>query len=128
MITFTAAPSRCGTRRPPAAAISDRWLAPSLLVFILPSSSSVPRTSIFYPTHHTHQQNGPQTRRLLPFRRRLPVRLFNQPHGEVMSHTRNRYIPWTEESGEITACGIPINYNASKEWADKKVVLFSVPG
>ncbi|OOF96829.1 hypothetical protein ASPCADRAFT_206971 [Aspergillus carbonarius ITEM 5010] len=39
-----------------------------------------------------------------------------------------QYIPWTEESGEITACGIPINYNASKEWADKKVVLFSVPG
>ncbi|KAJ5484711.1 Peroxiredoxin Asp f3 [Penicillium diatomitis] len=39
-----------------------------------------------------------------------------------------QYIPWTEESGEITSCGIPINYNASKEWADKKVVLFSVPG
>ncbi|PWY92316.1 Redoxin [Aspergillus heteromorphus CBS 117.55] len=39
-----------------------------------------------------------------------------------------KYIPWTEESGEITACGIPINFNASKEWADKKVVLFSVPG
>ena len=28
----------------------------------------------------------------------------------------------------MTACGIPINYNASKEWANKKVVLFSVPG
>ncbi|KAE8147810.1 FMN-linked oxidoreductase [Aspergillus avenaceus] len=40
----------------------------------------------------------------------------------------DRYIPWTEEKGEITACGIPINYNASKEWADKKVVLFAVPG
>jgi alkyl hydroperoxide reductase 1 len=24
------------------------------------------------------------------------------------------YIPYTEESSEITACGIPINYNASK--------------
>lgn len=23
---------------------------------------------------------------------------------------------------------MPINYNASKEWADKKVVLFAVPG
>jgi hypothetical protein len=41
---------------------------------------------------------------------------------------RPRYIPWSEESGDITACGIPINYNASKEWANKKVVLFSVPG
>ncbi|KAJ5437752.1 uncharacterized protein N7458_008750 [Penicillium daleae] len=39
-----------------------------------------------------------------------------------------KYIPWSEESGEITACGIPINYNASKEWEGKKVVLFSVPG
>ncbi|KAI1613990.1 Redoxin [Exophiala viscosa] len=38
------------------------------------------------------------------------------------------YIPYTEEAADITACGIPINYNASKEWANKKVVLFSVPG
>lgn len=28
----------------------------------------------------------------------------------------------------MTACGIPVPYNASEEWADKKVVLFSVPG
>ncbi|CAG7935755.1 unnamed protein product [Penicillium nalgiovense] len=40
----------------------------------------------------------------------------------------SRYIPWSEESGDITSCGIPINYNASQEWANKKVVLFSVPG
>jgi hypothetical protein len=39
-----------------------------------------------------------------------------------------RYVPYTEEKAEITACGIPISYDASKEWADKKVVLFSVPG
>ncbi|KAJ5502775.1 Redoxin [Penicillium fimorum] len=39
-----------------------------------------------------------------------------------------QYIPWSEESDEITSCGIPINYNASQEWANKKVVLFSVPG
>ncbi|CAI7665698.1 hypothetical protein PCG10_002857 [Penicillium crustosum] len=39
-----------------------------------------------------------------------------------------QYIPWNEESGEITSCGIPINYNASQEWANKKVVLFAVPG
>ncbi|KAJ5334133.1 Redoxin [Penicillium brevicompactum] len=39
-----------------------------------------------------------------------------------------QYIPWSEESDEITSCGIPINYNASQKWADKKVVLFSVPG
>lgn len=38
------------------------------------------------------------------------------------------YIPWSEEKGEITSCGIPINYYASKEWADKKVILFALPG
>ncbi|KAJ5670667.1 Redoxin [Penicillium maclennaniae] len=32
------------------------------------------------------------------------------------------YIPWSEEAGSITSCGIPINYNASAKWADKKVV------
>ncbi|EXJ78737.1 peroxiredoxin pmp20 [Capronia coronata CBS 617.96] len=38
------------------------------------------------------------------------------------------YIPWTPESADITACGIPQNYPASKEWKDKKVVLFALPG
>ena len=40
----------------------------------------------------------------------------------------NSYIPWSEDSSEITSCGIPINYFASKEWADKKVILFALPG
>jgi alkyl hydroperoxide reductase 1 len=39
-----------------------------------------------------------------------------------------RYVPYTDDKSDITACGIPVNYNASKEWADKKVVLFAVPG
>ncbi|EPS40335.1 hypothetical protein H072_5839 [Dactylellina haptotyla CBS 200.50] len=38
------------------------------------------------------------------------------------------YVPYTEEKADITACGVPINYNASKEFAGKKVVLFAVPG
>ncbi|GAD97873.1 peroxiredoxin pmp20 [Paecilomyces variotii No. 5] len=38
------------------------------------------------------------------------------------------YIPWSEDKGDITACGIPINYYASKEWKDKKVVVFALPG
>ncbi|MCJ1332558.1 hypothetical protein MMC10_009251 [Thelotrema lepadinum] len=45
------------------------------------------------------------------------------PEGVVFS-----YVPYTEEKEDITACGIPINYDASKEWANKKVVLFAVPG
>ncbi|RMZ83740.1 hypothetical protein DV738_g910, partial [Chaetothyriales sp. CBS 135597] len=38
------------------------------------------------------------------------------------------YIPYTEESASITACGIPQQYPASKLWADKKVVFFALPG
>ncbi|MCJ1476093.1 hypothetical protein MMC13_004758 [Lambiella insularis] len=45
------------------------------------------------------------------------------PEGTTFS-----YVPYTPEKNEITACGVPITYNASKEWANKKVVLFSVPG
>ncbi|MCJ1363724.1 Peroxiredoxin Asp f3 [Acarospora aff. strigata] len=45
------------------------------------------------------------------------------PDGVVFS-----YVPYTEDKDDITSCGIPQNYNASKEWADKKVVLFAVPG
>lgn len=31
------------------------------------------------------------------------------PEGVVFS-----YVPYTPETGDITACGIPINYDASK--------------
>ncbi len=46
----------------------------------------------------------------------------------MLTVTVYSYVPYTEEKGEITACGIPQNYNASKEFAGKKVVLFAVPG
>ncbi|KAI9870940.1 MAG: Peroxiredoxin Asp f3 [Pleopsidium flavum] len=45
------------------------------------------------------------------------------PDGVVFT-----YVPYTEDKGEVTACGTPQNYNASKEFASKKVVLFAVPG
>jgi hypothetical protein len=45
-----------------------------------------------------------------------------------LTHLSISYIPWSEDSSEITSCGIPINYFASKEWADKKVILFALPG
>ncbi|KAI5295368.1 hypothetical protein KEM52_001639 [Ascosphaera acerosa] len=38
------------------------------------------------------------------------------------------YIPYSPETSTFQACGFPIKYNASKEWADKKVVLVSIPG
>ncbi|KAI4126147.1 MAG: hypothetical protein LQ338_003887 [Usnochroma carphineum] len=38
------------------------------------------------------------------------------------------YIPYTAEHEAITSCGMPQKYEASKEFADKKVVLFAVPG
>jgi len=41
--------------------------------------------------------------------------------------TKFQYVPYTPDS-DITSCGIPITLDASTDWADKKVVLFSVPG
>ncbi|KAI0995329.1 hypothetical protein K3495_g12853 [Podosphaera aphanis] len=38
------------------------------------------------------------------------------------------YVPPTPETSEITACGTPVPYEASKEFANKKVVLVAVPG
>ncbi|KAH7409566.1 peroxiredoxin [Cadophora sp. MPI-SDFR-AT-0126] len=46
----------------------------------------------------------------------------------IPAGTTFSYVPYTPENGDITACGIPITYDASKEWANKKVVVFSVPG
>ncbi|KAL8726556.1 MAG: hypothetical protein Q9181_006001 [Wetmoreana brouardii] len=37
-------------------------------------------------------------------------------------------VPYTPEKEAITSCGMPQEYDASKEFADKKVVLFAVPG
>ena len=37
-------------------------------------------------------------------------------------------MPYTEEKDSITSCGIPQTYDASKEFAGKKVILFAVPG
>jgi hypothetical protein len=39
-----------------------------------------------------------------------------------------RYIPYTEELKELTEVGVPEELNISKEWANKKVALFAVPG
>ena len=41
---------------------------------------------------------------------------------------RLSWVPYTEEKESLTSCGIPQTYHASKEFADKKVVLFAVPG
>ncbi|KAJ1336035.1 alkyl hydroperoxide reductase 1 [Microdochium nivale] len=38
------------------------------------------------------------------------------------------YVPYSPEQAEVTACGLPTNYDASKEFKNKKVVLVSVPG
>ena len=51
-----------------------------------------------------------------------------QPGDKFPDDVVFSYIPWTPEKEDIKACGIPINYYASKEWADKKVILFALPG
>ncbi|TGZ82449.1 Redoxin [Ascodesmis nigricans] len=38
------------------------------------------------------------------------------------------YVPYSPEKDDINACGRPISFDASKEWAGKRVVLFAVPG
>ncbi|KAI1463693.1 Redoxin [Daldinia caldariorum] len=38
------------------------------------------------------------------------------------------YVPYTPELAGVTACGVPVKYDASKEVKDKKVVIVSVPG
>lgn len=40
----------------------------------------------------------------------------------------NSWVPYTEEKSDVAACGRQVELNASDEWADKKVVLFAVPG
>jgi alkyl hydroperoxide reductase 1 len=43
-----------------------------------------------------------------------------------LANKSRRWAPITD--ADPTACGRPQEYDASKEWANKKVVLFSVPG
>ncbi|KAI9813546.1 MAG: hypothetical protein M1832_006277 [Thelocarpon impressellum] len=38
------------------------------------------------------------------------------------------YVPYTPETSEVTACGIPVPFDASKEFKNKKAVLVAVPG
>ncbi|KAF8250473.1 Redoxin [Wilcoxina mikolae CBS 423.85] len=49
-----------------------------------------------------------------------------KPGDKFPSDVSFTYIPYCGD--DIKACGKPINLNASKDWADKKVVLFAVPG
>jgi alkyl hydroperoxide reductase 1 len=46
--------------------------------------------------------------------------------GEGAPLTESRWAPI--ETGDPTSCSMPQEYNASKEWKGKKVVLVSVPG
>lgn len=53
--------------------------------------------------------------------------LFNEG-PQLTRRIDGSYVPYTPESNSITSCGVPQDYDASKEFADKKVVLFAVPG
>lgn len=48
--------------------------------------------------------------------------------GKLTGWYGNSWVPYTEEKGDVTVCGRPIMLKASEDWADKKVVLFAVPG
>jgi alkyl hydroperoxide reductase 1 len=51
--------------------------------------------------------------------------LIGKPFPEGVTFT---YVPPTPDKSEVTACGIPIKFDASKEFKDKKVVIVAVPG
>lgn len=51
--------------------------------------------------------------------------LVGKPFPDGVSFT---YVPPSPDKAEVTACGMPIKFDASKEFKDKKVVLVSVPG
>ncbi|KAH8702304.1 allergen Asp F3 [Talaromyces proteolyticus] len=51
-----------------------------------------------------------------------------QPGDTFPTGVTFSYVPYTDEKSDISACGVPVNYDASKEFAGKKVVLVSVPG
>ncbi|RKU43254.1 hypothetical protein DL546_004511 [Coniochaeta pulveracea] len=38
------------------------------------------------------------------------------------------YVPYTPEQPDLTSCGVGIKYDASKEAANKKIVIVAVPG
>ncbi|KAI0195505.1 peroxisomal matrix protein [Astrocystis sublimbata] len=38
------------------------------------------------------------------------------------------YVPFTADKASINTCGLPTTYDATKEFADKKIVLVSTPG
>ncbi|KAI0133719.1 Redoxin [Xylariales sp. AK1849] len=51
-----------------------------------------------------------------------------KPGDTFPSEVTFSYVPYTDEKSDINACGIPINFEASKEFSGKRVVLVSVPG
>lgn len=51
-----------------------------------------------------------------------------KPGDKFPSDVVFSYVPWKPETAELTSCGMPVNYKASDEFKDKKVVLFAVPG
>ncbi|KAF8428362.1 allergen Asp F3 [Tirmania nivea] len=51
-----------------------------------------------------------------------------QPGDKFPEDVRFGYVPYGAEDSDLTKCGTSTVYNASKEWADKNVVLIAVPG
>lgn len=98
-------------------------------------NTAVPRRSIdvnlTHPALLRSQPPCPNSKPATPSPKESPSRtpLPPPPPTYSISHPRPpSYVPYDPSSNDITTCGIPIPYNASSEWASKKVVLFAVPG
>ncbi len=48
--------------------------------------------------------------------------------GTLLTFVHLSYVPYTPEKEAITSCGVPQQFNASQEFANKKAVLVAVPG
>ncbi|KAH6648727.1 Redoxin [Truncatella angustata] len=51
--------------------------------------------------------------------------LVGKPFPEGVTFT---YVPPSPDKSEVTACGIPVKFDASKELKDKKAIIVAVPG
>merc|ERR1712000_305880 len=102
-----------------------------------PHCGSSPTDQAFFTLNSSPRQAAARTRTLfhhllpqLPLLKTSPPPAMSElkvgdtfPEGVSFS-----YAPLTPENSEITACGIPQKFDASKEFKNKKVVLVSVPG
>ncbi|RPA82667.1 Redoxin-domain-containing protein [Ascobolus immersus RN42] len=89
--------------------------------FPLPTRSSLlTTTKLSTPHQHKHQH--------LRYFHASSSKMVVQAGDRLPDDIVLKYIPYTDDLKELTEVGVPEELNVSKEWANKKVALFAVPG